>query len=82
MKTWLIINTAQLAAIQTINSEPGNASRQLSPVELTDGRYVLNPDLLTDCGEEGTWGDYETLLNGLAQSTFDITPLLPQPASP
>jgi hypothetical protein len=82
MKTWIIINTAQLAAIQTINAEPGNTSRQLSPVKLTDGRYVLNADLLTDCGQDSTWGDYEALLNSLTQETFDITTLLPQPATP
>lgn len=82
IKTWLIVDAAALASIQTINAEPGNASRQLSPVLLTDGRYVLNADLLTDCGSEATWDDYAALLNGLAQDAFDISTLLPQPPNP
>jgi hypothetical protein len=82
IKTWLIVDTASLASIQSINAEPGNASRQLTPVQLTDGRWVLSADLLTDCGSSDTWDDYATLLTGLTQSSFDISTLLPQLPNP
>jgi hypothetical protein len=76
-KTWLIVDPASLAAIQTVNASHATDFKDLTPALLTDGRYILSADLLTDDTVNGTWSDYTTILNSLAQSTEDVTDLLP-----
>ncbi|MDX1950947.1 MAG: hypothetical protein SFY81_02115 [Verrucomicrobiota bacterium] len=54
----------QLPALQALN-QSGPPTHQLQPLPLADGRFALNPDLLTDCAPGQTWAHYQNLLQTL-----------------
>lgn len=44
----LVFNATKKAELDALNSS-GCTTKQLHPIELTDGRFALNSDLLDDC---------------------------------
>jgi hypothetical protein len=60
----LIIGEPSLASLADLNAS-GPSFQKLEPALLTDGRRVLNADLLADSGPGGTWHHYADLLASL-----------------
>lgn len=74
----LIVDTDQQATLSELNSM-GDPTRQLNAVELTDGRKVLNADLLNDCSLGQTWSHYGDFLATLAVAEIDLALLAQEP---
>jgi hypothetical protein len=68
--TYLILTIDHLAALAELNAS-GTPNRQLTPVELTDGRRVLNTDLLNDCGPGQTWEHYGPFLRSTLEAEIE-----------
>lgn len=70
MKTWIIVTSDALIKIKILN----NNIRSLTPTILVDGRMILPVAIITD----SYWSDYHSILDLLAQETFDPISLLPK----
>lgn len=71
----IVLTAEQKTELDALN-ESGNPRKRLSPRALTDGRFALPEDLLTDMGEGQTWAHYAAFLTG--KPTEDVTDLIPQ----
>ena len=69
----LILSAAEKTELEAANYG-GDATRQLVPVALEDGRFALNADLLQDCGAGQTWEYYGTFLRELQVETVMSLP--------
>lgn len=74
--TRLILDAEKQTELALLNTT-GSPERQLVPDPLTEGRAALNPDLLTDCGENQTWNHYAEFLSTLWESDLSAEDFLP-----
>jgi len=56
MSSYITISTELRAKLLAANEQ--SPDRKLIPVELSDGTWVLNADILDDCGPGQTWDGF------------------------
>lgn len=66
--TMLILTPEQAAEIEELNTS-GPRFHKIEPVELPDGRFALNSDLLMDLDPGETWWHYRIRLLDLPAET-------------
>jgi hypothetical protein len=69
----LLLDAETNAELQAANYG-GNPLRQVIPAQLSDGRLILNADLLDDGGAGDTWEYYAHFLRGLPAGTVETLP--------
>jgi len=59
---YVSVTPAQLAAIQAVNINQVNKNKQIQPLQLTNGSYILNADIASDLV---TWAPWASILSQL-----------------
>lgn len=84
----LVFDDGALTALQDAQAQRPNAQHRAQPVQLTDGRWMLSADLLSEIGPTGLYHDGFELL---PQAVFadvevidwdDAIALIPEPVMP
>jgi hypothetical protein len=71
----LVFGDAPLQALADARAQRPNAQNQASPVALTDGRWMLCADLLTEIGPGGLFADGFQLLDPALFGEVDVIPM-------
>ena len=84
----LVFDDNALTALQDAQAQRPNAQHRAQPVQLTDGRWMLSADLLTEIGPTGLYHDGFELLPPALFSAVEVIPwddaiaLIPAPVMP
>lgn len=82
MSNYLLLTALDKTNLTAMNAAQIGTHRQITPVQTTDGRWVVNADLLTDVTAtsntvttevQPTWGAYESWLDGLTPITLQAS---------
>ena len=84
----LVFDDDALAALQDAQAQRPNAQHRAQPVQLTDGRWMLSADLLSEIGPTGLYHDGFELLPQAVFADVEVIDwdeaiaLIPEPVMP
>ena len=71
----LVFDSATAQRLAEVQSQYGSAAITVSPVLLTDGRWMVSADLLSEVGEGGLLAVGFSHLNAANFSAIDVVPM-------